>query len=56
MSRDEQMLRVFENSVLSRIFGLKRDEVTGEWRKLHNMELCGLYSSPSIIRMIKLGG
>jgi hypothetical protein len=43
---------VFENRVL-RIFGPKRDEVTGEWRKLHNEELHDLYSSPSIIRMIK---
>jgi hypothetical protein len=39
--------------VLSRIFGPKRDEVTGEWRKLHNEELYDLYSSPSIIRIIK---
>jgi hypothetical protein len=44
---------VFENSVLRRIFGLKRDEVTGGWRKLHNEELHNLYSSPSIIRVIK---
>jgi hypothetical protein len=44
---------VFENSVLRRIFGPKRDEVTGEWRKLHNEELHDLYSSPSIIRIIK---
>jgi hypothetical protein len=44
---------VFENRVLRRIFGLKRDEVTGEWRKLHNEELRDLYSSPSIIREIK---
>jgi hypothetical protein len=44
---------VFENRVLRRIFGLKRDEVTGEWRKLHNDELHDLYSSPSIIRIIK---
>jgi hypothetical protein len=44
---------VFENRVLRRIFGPKRDEVTGEWRKLHNEELHGLYSSPSIIRIIK---
>jgi hypothetical protein len=43
---------VFENRVLRRIFGPKRDEVTG-WRKLHNEELHNLYSSPSIIRMIK---
>jgi hypothetical protein len=45
-------VRVFENRVL-RIFGPKRDEVTGGWRKLHNEELHNLYSSPSIIRMIK---
>jgi hypothetical protein len=44
---------VFENRVLRRIFGSKRDEVTGGWRKLHNVELHNLYSSPSIIRMIK---
>jgi hypothetical protein len=44
---------VFENRVLRRIFGLKRDEVTGEWRILHNEELHDLYSSPSIIRIIK---
>jgi hypothetical protein len=43
---------MFENRVL-RIFGLKRDEVMGEWIKLHNEELCDLYSSPSIIRIIK---
>jgi hypothetical protein len=46
-------LRVFENRVLRRIFGPKRDEVTGEWRKLHNEELRDLYSSLSIIRIIK---
>jgi hypothetical protein len=51
--REEHRLRVFENRVLRRIFGLKRDEVTGEWRKLHNEELRDLYSSPSLIRMIK---
>jgi hypothetical protein len=51
--REEHRLRVFENRVLRRIFGQKRDEVTGEWRKLHNKELCDLYSSPSIIRIIK---
>jgi hypothetical protein len=45
---------VFENRVLRRIFGPKRDEVTGEWRKLHNEELRDLYSSPCIIRIIKL--
>jgi hypothetical protein len=44
---------VFENRVLRRIFGPKRDEVTGGWRKLHNEELPDLYSSPSIIRIIK---
>jgi hypothetical protein len=44
---------VFENRVLRRIFGHKRDEVTGEWRKLHNGELHNLYSSPDIIRQIK---
>jgi hypothetical protein len=44
---------VFENRVLRRIFGLKRYEVTGEWRKLHNEELRDLYSSSSIIRIIK---
>jgi hypothetical protein len=44
---------VFENRVLRRIFGLKRDEITGDWRKLHNEELHNLYSSPNIIKMIK---
>jgi hypothetical protein len=44
---------VFENRVLRRIYGPKRDEVTGEWRKLHNEELCDLHSSPSIIRIVK---
>jgi hypothetical protein len=47
-------VRVFENRVLRRIFGPKWDEVTGEWRKLHNKKLHDLYSSPSIIRIIKL--
>jgi hypothetical protein len=51
--REEHRLRVFENMVLRRIFGPKRDEVAGGWRKLHNEELHNLYSSPSIIRMIK---
>jgi hypothetical protein len=51
--RDEQRLRVFENRVLRRIFGPKRDETTGEWRRLHNEELNDLYSSPNIIRVIK---
>jgi hypothetical protein len=44
---------MFEDRVLRRIFGMKRDEVTGDWRKLHNKELHGLYSSPSIIRVMK---
>ena len=48
--REERRLRVFENRVLMRIFGPKRDEVTGEWRKLHIEELNDLYSSPIIIR------
>jgi len=51
--REERRLRVFENRVLRRIFGLNRDEVTGEWRKLHNKELNNLYSSPNIVRVIK---
>ncbi|KAJ4438940.1 hypothetical protein ANN_14894 [Periplaneta americana] len=51
--REEQRLRVFENKVLRKIFGAKRDEVTGEWRKLHNTELHALYSSRDIIRNIK---
>jgi hypothetical protein len=51
--REECRLRVFENRVLRKIFGLKRDEVTGEWRELHNEELRDLYSLPSIIRIIK---
>jgi hypothetical protein len=45
--REEHMLRVFENRVLRRIFGPKRDEITGDWRRLHNEELNDLYSSPS---------
>jgi hypothetical protein len=48
--REECRLRVFENKVLRTIFGPKRDEVTGEWRRLHNKELYALYSSPDIIR------
>ncbi|KAJ4443931.1 hypothetical protein ANN_05720 [Periplaneta americana] len=52
-SREEQRLRAFENKVLTKIFGAKRDEVTGEWRKLHDTELHALYSSPDIIRNIK---
>jgi len=46
-------LRVFENRVLRRLFGPKRDEVTGEWRKLYNEELNDLYCSPNIVRVIK---
>jgi hypothetical protein len=51
--REEHKLKVFENRVLRRIFGPKRDGVTGGWRKLHNEELHNLYSLPSIIRIIK---
>jgi hypothetical protein len=49
----ERRLRVFENRVLRRIFGPKRDEVTGDWSKLHNEELSDLYSLPNIFRVIK---
>jgi len=51
--REERKLRVFENMVVRRIFGPRRDEVTGEWRRLHNEELNSLYSSPNIVRVIK---
>jgi hypothetical protein len=51
--REERRLRVFENGVLRRIFGPKRDEVTGECRKLHNEELNNLYCSPNIVRVLK---
>jgi hypothetical protein len=51
--REEHRLRVFGNRVLRKIFRLRRDEVAGCWRKLHNEELRDLYSSPSIIRIIK---
>jgi hypothetical protein len=54
--REEHTLRVFENKVLRKIFGPKRDEVTGGWRKLRNEELRDLYSSPSIIRIIRSRG
>jgi hypothetical protein len=52
-STQEHRLRVFENRVLRRTFGPKRDGVIGGWRKLHNEELHNLYSSPNIIRMMK---
>jgi hypothetical protein len=52
--REEHRLRVFENRVLRRIFGPKRDKVTEEWRKLHNGELHNLYLSPDTVRQIKL--
>jgi hypothetical protein len=51
--REEYRLRVFENRVLRKLFGPKRHEVTGDWRKLHNRKLHNLYSSPNIIRQIK---
>ena len=51
--REERKLRVFENMVLRRIIGSRRDEVTGEWRRLHNKELNDLYSSPNVVRVIK---
>ena len=51
--REEHRLRVFENRVLRRIFGPKRDGITGERRKLHNVELNDLYCSPNIVRVIK---
>jgi hypothetical protein len=51
--REEHRQRVFQNRVLRRIFGPKRDEVTREWRKLHNEELTDLYPSPNIVQVIK---
>jgi hypothetical protein len=51
--REERRLRVFERRVLRRVFGLKKDEVTREWSKLHNEELNDLYYSPNIIQVIK---
>jgi len=51
--REKRRLRVFENRVLRKIFGPKRDEVTGEWSKLHNKELNDLYSLPNIVRVVK---
>ena len=53
--REERKLRVLEKRVLRKIFGPRRDEVTGEWRRLHNEELNDLYSSPNIVRVIKSG-
>jgi hypothetical protein len=50
---EENRLRMFENRVLRKIFGPKRDEVTRKWRKLHNEELNGLYCSSNIVRVIK---
>ena len=50
--REERKLKVFENMVLERIFGPRRDEVTGEWRRMHKKELNDLYSSPNIVRVI----
>jgi len=51
--REERRVRVFENRVLRGVFGAKRVEVTGEWRKLHNEELSDLYSVPNIVRVVK---
>ena len=51
--REERELMVFENMVLRKMFGPRRDEVTGEWRRLHNEELNDLYSSPNIVRVVK---
>jgi len=51
--REGRKLRVFENMVLRRIFGPRRDEVTGDWSRLHNEELNDLYSSPNFVRVIK---
>jgi hypothetical protein len=53
IQREERRLKVFENRVMRRIFGPRRDEVTGEWRKLHNEELNDLCTSPNIFRVIK---
>jgi hypothetical protein len=51
--REERRLRVFEKRVLRRVFGPKREEVTGEWRKMHNEELNDVYSLPDIVRVVK---
>jgi len=50
---DEHKLRVFENKILRKIYGPKRDEMTGEWRRLHNDELYGLYDSPNVVKIMK---
>jgi hypothetical protein len=51
--KEEHRLRMFKNRVLGKIFGPKREEVTGDWRRMHTVELCNLYDSPNISRMIK---
>ena len=51
--REERKLRMFENMLLRRIFGPRRDEVTGAWRRMHNEELNDFYSSPNIVRVVK---
>jgi len=56
MLREERRLRVFGNGVLGKIFGTKRDEVTGEWRRLHNEEFCDLYFTSNNIWVMKLSG
>ena len=53
LREEEWKLRMFENMVLRRIFGTRRNEVTGDWRRLHNEEINVLYSSPNIVRVIK---
>jgi len=53
VTTDEHKLRVFENKVLRKIYGSKRDEMTGEWRRLHNEELHGLYDSPDDVKIMK---
>ena len=54
--RDERRLRVFESRVLRRVFGSKRDDITGEWRKLHNEELNDLFCSPNTLRVMRWAG